>query len=88
MAQPAKKQDKVRVVIDCSIEQRSIIKMLAARHRMSISEYFLAKVQEEIQNKMPNKETLEAIREVNEEGGIPSASLEDFWKKMGMNPNA
>lgn len=38
--------------------------------------------------KKPNKETLEAIRKVNEEGGIHCDSIKDFWEKMGMNPHA
>ncbi len=35
--------DKVRVVIECSLDERACIKMLAARKHMTISEYFLSK---------------------------------------------
>ena len=55
---------------------------------MTISEYFFSFVKEEISNKTPNKETLASMKEVDEGGGDSFTSLEDFWKQMGIDPNA
>lgn len=82
--------DKVRVVIECSTDERAYIKMLAARKHMTISEYFLSMAKEEMtkKTKTPNKETLAAMKELDEGGGHSFESLDDFWEQMGMNPNA
>lgn len=82
--------DKVRVVIECSLDERARIKMLAARKHMTISEYFLSMAKEDMTRKpeIPNKETLEAMKEVDEGGGHTFKSIEDFWEQMGINPNA
>lgn len=82
--------DKVRVVIECSLNERACIKMLAARKHMTISEYFLSMAKEEMVNKpkIPNKETLAAMKELDEGGGHSFESMEDFWEQMGINPNA
>jgi|EndMetStandDraft_5_1072996.scaffolds.fasta_scaffold38331_4 alpha-mannosidase len=90
-AQPHHQHDKVRVVIECSLDERACIKMLAARKHMTISEYFLSMAKEEMirkQPNLPNKETLAAMNELDEGGGHSFDSMEDFWEQMGMNPNA
>ena len=38
--------------------------------------------------KKPNKETREAMKELDEGLGTQCESLEDFWEKMRINPNA
>ncbi len=83
-------EDKVRVVIECSVQERAYIKMLAARHQMTISEYFLSKTKEEMapKSKKPNKATKAAMKEIDEGGGHSFESLDDFWEQMGINPNA
>lgn len=90
VAQPYPQNNKVRVVIECSIDERACIKMLAARKHMTISEYFLSIAKEEMtaKPKIPNKETLAAMKELDEGGGHSFESLEDFWEQMGINPNA
>ncbi len=35
-----------------------------------------------------NKETLAAMKELDEGGGHSFESMEDFWRQMGINPNA
>jgi alpha-mannosidase len=82
--------NKVRVVIECSLDERAYIKMLAARKHMTISEYFLSMAKEEMSRKpkKPNKETLAAMKELDEGGGHSFESLEDFWTQMGINPDA
>ncbi len=81
---------KVRVVIECSLDERARIKMLAARNHMTISEYFLSKANDEIahKSKKPNKETLAAMKELDEGRGIEYASMDDFWADMGVKPSA
>lgn len=82
--------DKVRVVIECTLDERAYIKMLAARKHMTISEYFLSMAKEEMpkKSKIPNKETLAAMKELDEGGGHSFDSIEDFWEQMGIDPNA
>lgn len=82
--------EKVRVVIDCSIEERAYIKMLAARKHMTISEFFLSLARKELESKFktPSKETLEAHQEALDEGGTAYDSMEDFWADMGVERRA
>lgn len=82
---------KVRVVIDCSAQERAYIKMLAARKQMTISEYFLSLAKEELGSKAkktPNKTTLEAHKEALEGGGTLYESMDDFWSDMGVDRRA
>lgn len=83
-------QGKVRVVIECSLNERARIKMRAACKHMTISEYFLSIAKEEMTRtgKTPNKETLAAMKELDEGGGHSFESIDDFWEQMGINPNA
>lgn len=84
---------KVRVVIDCSPQERAYIKMLAARKNMTISEYFLSFAMEEkkelaSKSKIPNKKTREAHQEALEGGGTSYESMDDFWANMGITKRA
>jgi hypothetical protein len=82
--------EKVRVVIDCTSEERAYIKMLAARKHMTISEYFLSFAKEELAGrpKIPNKTTLDAHQEALEGGGTSYESMDDFWSDMGIDRRA
>lgn len=77
---------KVRVVIDCSLEERAYIKMSAARRHMTISEYILALAKEELESKLKvmNKTTLEAHEEVLDGEVISYESLNEFWTDIGL----
>ena len=81
---------KVRVVIDCSVEERAYIKMLAARKHMTISEYFLSMAKKEFPNesKIPNKTTLTAHQEALNGEGTAYESMDDFWKDMEIERRA
>jgi hypothetical protein len=76
----AKHHEKVRVIINCSVEERAHIKMLAARKHMTISEYFLSLAKKELtsRSKVPNKTTLEAHQEALDGGGTCYDSMDDF----------
>ncbi len=78
--------ENVRVVINCSVEERAYIKMLAARKHMTISEYFLAFAKQEMKAnfKIPNKTTLAAHKEALEEGGTSYETMEELWNDMGV----
>jgi len=80
--------NKAKVTIDCTIDERAYIKMLAAKAHMNLSEFILSYLRKDFPQEKPNKVTLEAMRESKEGKGIKCDSLEDFWEKMGMSPNA
>lgn len=84
-------RDKVRLTVECSIDERTYIKMLAAKKHMTISEFLLASVREVIppsRVEEPNAETIEALKE-SRQGKLESyKTLDDFWKAMGIDPNA
>lgn len=84
--------DKVRLTVECSLDERTYIKMLAAKKHMTISELLLSSVREVLPgsrgHNKPNIETIEALKE-SREGKLESyKTLEDFWKAMGIDPNA
>lgn len=80
--------DRAKVTIDCTVDERAYIKMLAAKAHMNLSEFILSYLRKDFPEKTPNKETLEAMKESEEGRGIKCESIEDFWKKMGMKPSA
>lgn len=82
-------ENKTKVSFECTLDEKAYIKMLAARAHVTIGEYMLSHVREEFpEEKKPNKETLQAMKESREGKGIKCNSIEDFWEKMGMSPNA
>lgn len=81
--------DRAKVTIDCTADERAYIKMLAAKARMNLSEFILSYLRKDFpQDRKTNKVTLDAMRESKEGKGMKCESMEDFWEKMGMNPNA
>jgi hypothetical protein len=84
-------RDKVRLTVECSFDERTYIKMLAAKKHMTISEFLLSSVRKMIPhspNQEPNADTLEALKE-SREGKLESyKTLEEFWEAMGIDPNA
>lgn len=87
-AQHQRHHDKAKVTIDCTVDERAYIKMLAARAHMNLSEFILSYLRKDFPQEKPNKITLEAMRESKEGKGIKCESIEDFWEKMGIDPNA
>lgn len=81
--------DRAKVTIDCTIDERAYIKMLAARAHMNLSEFILSYLRKDFpENRKPNQVTLDAMQESKEGKGMKCESLEDFWEKMGMKRNA
>lgn len=80
-------QDKVKVTIECTADERAYIKMLAAKAHLNLSELVLSYLRMDFPRR-PNKETLQAHEEALNGGGVDCDSLEDFWEQMGVKPSA
>lgn len=57
---------------------------------MTISEYFLSMVKQELVNrsKIPNKTTLDAHQEALDDKGDAYDSMDNFWADMGVKRRA
>ena len=88
---PQHHHNKVRLTVECSLDERTYIKMLAAKKHMTISELLLASVRDKMpytRSNEPNAETIEALKE-SRDGELESyKTLDDFWEAMGIDPNA
>ena len=82
--------EKVKLTVECSLDERVYIKALAAKKHMTISEFILAHVRKEMPiNREPNEETKQAMRDVDEGRNLGHAkTIEEFWLAMGIDPNA
>ena len=92
--------EKTRLVLSCTEDEKRFIKILAAIENQTISDYLLAKPRKKIPHikcafpgchgiHVPNKETEEVFRDTDAGRNLESHdSLDDFWKSMGMKPNA
>jgi hypothetical protein len=85
--------NKVKLTVECSLDERVYIKSLAAKKHMTISEFMLSYVRKEMpthrRNQEPNEETKQAMRDVDEEKDLGYAkTVEEFWSEMGIDPNA
>jgi len=81
--------DRAKVTIECSVDERAYIKILAARAHMNLSEFILSYLKKDFPDfRAPNKVTIDSMKELDEGRGIHCSSLDDFWKKMGMSPDA
>lgn len=88
-AKSQRHRDRAKITINCTVDERVYIKMLAAKAHMNLSEFILSYLRKDFpQDKKPNQVTLDAMRESKERKGMKCESMEDFRKKMGMNPNA
>ncbi|MGZ3633582.1 MAG: hypothetical protein ACXU9U_04890 [Parachlamydiaceae bacterium] len=82
---------KVRLTVECSFDERTYIKMLAAKKHVTISELLLAPLRSSLPPDMthePNAETIEALKESREKKLVSYETVDDFWKAMGIDPNA
>jgi hypothetical protein len=79
--------EKVKVTIECTPDERAYIKMLAAKAHLNLSDLILSYLRTDFPRK-PNKETLEAHEEALKGGGVDCESLDDFWEQMGVKPSA
>ncbi len=78
---------KVKMTIECTPDERAYIKMLAAKAHLNLSDLILSYLSKDFPKKF-NKETLAAIKELDEGHGTRCISIDDFWEQMGINPDA
>lgn len=86
-AQSHARPEKVKVTFECTIDERTYIKMLAAKADLTLNEFLLSCLKVYFP-KVPNQETLEAMQEIEEGRGIRCESLDEFWEHMGVKPSA
>ncbi|WP_044882298.1 hypothetical protein [Neochlamydia sp. EPS4] len=80
---------RVKVTIDVSEDERTYIKMLAAKKRMTISDFIMSFVRPNIPHDQPNAETQRAMRDVDERKNLTHCkTIEEFWAVVGIDPNA
>ncbi len=93
-------QHKSRLTVECTLEEKTYIKMLATSAHMTISEYFLSHVRPNLpaskvrkpnkksppstRSKKPNKKTLDAHKEALEGKGETFDNIEEFWRHLGV----
>lgn len=92
--------ERTRLVLSCTEEERKYIKVLAALENKTISDFLLDPPRKKMPKSScsypgcdgihtPNEETAKVLKESEEGTNLEShASIEDFWKSMGMKPNA
>jgi hypothetical protein len=88
---PDSRHQKVRLTVECSFDERTYIKMLAAKKHVTISELLLAPWRDVLPSEEthePNAETIEALKESREKKLVSYETIDDFWKAMGIDPNA
>lgn len=80
---------RVKVTIDVSEDERTYIKILAAKKKMTISEFIMSYVRPNIPHDEPNAETQKAMRDANDRKNLTRCnSIEEFWKAVGIDPRA
>lgn len=81
---------KTKVTFDCSLEEKTYIKMLAAKAHMTLGEFVLSYLRADFPSgkKKSNKTTLAAHKEALEGKGTAYETMDDFWADMGVKPRA
>lgn len=80
--------DKVKITLECSADERTYIKILAAKARMTISEFVLSYIRPDLPCE-PNEETKKAMLDSRNKRNLGHAkTVTEFWEEMGLNPNA
>lgn len=82
------RHEKVKMTIECTLDERAYIKMLAAKAHLNLSDLILSYLRKDFPSRKPNKKTLAAMKELDKGGGIEYTSMDDFWADMGVKPSA
>lgn len=92
--------EKTRLVLSCTEKEKKYIKALAALEDKTISDFLLDPPRKKMPKStchlpgcdgvhIPNAETVKVLRDSEKGLNIESHdSIEDFWRSMGMKPNA
>jgi hypothetical protein len=84
------KKRKVRLNIACTHDERTYIKLLAAKNKMTISELILTHFRSSFPKKIlniPNDKTIKALQESRKKKLKSYQSRYDFWNAMKIDPN-
>lgn len=80
---------RIKISVDVSEEERTYIKMIAAKRNMTISEFIMFYVRPNIPHTKPNAETKKAMKDIKENKKLTRyKTVDDFWADMGLDPNA
>jgi hypothetical protein len=80
---------RIKISVDVSEEERIYIKMIAAKKKMTISEFIMSFVRPNIPHAEPNPDTKKAMSDIEENKNLTRyKNVDDFWKDMGLDPNA
>lgn len=91
---------KTRLVLSCTEKEKRYIRVLSALENKTISDYLLEKPRQKMPEMQcdfpgcsglhePNTETEKVFKDTDAGRNLEShASLKDFWKAMGMKPDA
>ncbi len=77
---------RIKVSIDVSEEERTYIKMIAAKKKMTISEFIMSFVRPNIPHSGPNAETKKAMKDIEQNKNLSRyKTVDDFWADMGLD---
>ena len=82
-------EHRIKISVDVSEEERIYIKMIAAKKKMTISEFIMSFVRPNIPHSEPNAETKKAIKDIKENKNLTRyKNVDKFWADLGLDPNA
>ena len=80
---------RIKVSVDVSEEERTYIKMIAAKKKMTISEFIMSFVRPNIPHSEQNIETKKAMSDITNNKNLTRyKNVDEFWADMGIDPNA
>ncbi len=80
---------RTKISVDLSEEEKTYIKMIAAKKNITISEFVMSYVRPNIPHSVPNPETKKAMEEIENNKNLTRyKTVDDFWADMGIDPNA
>jgi hypothetical protein len=80
---------RIKISVELSDEEKTYIKMIAAKKKMTISEYVMSFVRPSIPHSKPNAETKKAFKEIEDGKDLRRyKNVDDFWADMGIDRHA
>lgn len=80
---------RIKISVEVSEEEKTYIKILAAKKNMTISEFIMSFVRPNIPHTHPNLNTKKAMKDIETNKNLKRyKNIDDFWADMGLDPNA
>lgn len=80
---------RTKVSIDVFEQERTYIKIIAAKRKMTISEFIMSFIRPYIPHSGPNAETKKAMKEIEENKNLNRyKNVDEFWAEMELDSNA